>query len=80
MLKPVLYLFVFVLILGGIGFAFFTMSTPNIPQQVVTKTLDPKDAFAGAFNRPVAAPVVAVPAAAPTAAPASSIPADQSAE
>lgn len=45
-MRALLYLLVFVAIMGGFTFAFFTMSTPDIPQQVVTRVLDPKEAFA----------------------------------
>ena len=71
MSKILAYLFLFVLIVGVIGFGFFTMTMPNIPQQLVTRTLDPKDAFAatpGAAS--MTAPVTAAPAAAPIQAPA----------
>ena len=44
-MKLFAYLFLFLAILGVAGFAFFTISTPNIPQTQVTKDLDPKDAF-----------------------------------
>lgn len=45
MMKAFLYFFLFALVLGVITFGFFSMSTPDIPQQTVTRTLDPKDAF-----------------------------------
>ena len=48
LLRPFAYLFVFVFILICIGFAFITMTSPDIPQRVVEHRLDPKDAFAAA--------------------------------
>lgn len=69
-MKPLLYLFVFVLILVGIGFAFFTMTTPNIPQQQITKTLDSKDAFPAAATPIISAPATSIAPSTPVAAPA----------
>ena len=44
-MKPLLYALLFAGILGVMGFSYFATATPDIPQQVVTKTLSSKDAF-----------------------------------
>lgn len=59
MTKFIIYVFLFALILGGVGFAFFSVTTPNVPQQTITRTLDPKDAFTMPAPTPIAAPTPA---------------------
>lgn len=65
-MKVLLYLFLFVAIMGIGIFGFFTMQMPDIPQTMTTKTLDPKDAFARAPDAE-AARVSESPAVAPAA-------------
>ena len=65
MMKLLAYLFLFLAILGVVGFAFFSISTPNIPQTQVTKELDPKDAF----GEPPPLTPVPEPSSAPTSDP-----------
>ncbi len=64
-MKALAYLFLFLLILGGIVFGFFTMTTPDIRQTTVIRPLTPKDAFG---TPPAPKPLSTTTPAAPTAA------------
>lgn len=44
-MKIFVYLVFFIAILAVAGFGFFSISTPDIPQNVVKVNIDPKDAF-----------------------------------
>lgn len=67
-MKALAYLFLFLLILGGIVFGFFTMTTPDIPQTSVIRPLEPKDAFG---TPPAPTPLPATP---PVSSPAPAAP------
>jgi hypothetical protein len=62
MTKIFIYIGLFILILGGVGFAFFSMTAPNIPQETVTRTLEPRDAFKMPTPTPLAPAPVPAPA------------------
>lgn len=63
-MKALAYLFVFLLILGVVGFGFFTMSAPNIAQTTVSRSIEPAQAFATTPD-PVTAPQADIAPAAP---------------
>jgi hypothetical protein len=44
-MKLFMYSFLFAALLFCAGIAFLSLTTPNIPQTMVTQTLDPKTAF-----------------------------------